>query len=103
MEGGYQGIDVREAATHQILLKPEKSKMKGKDINIDTLRKEKPAAEKTLGAKQTAKERLVWKIHSLKERLAKQKSSAIDPMKNIWYIIRYNQKSDSRSTACNLT
>jgi hypothetical protein len=67
------------------LLKLEKSKAKEKDININRLRKETEAAEKTLGAERTAKERLVWQVHSLKERAAKLKMSNIDPMKKIRY------------------
>ena len=62
------------------LLELEKLEVEDKDINLNILRKEKLAVEKTLGTKCMAKEGLLRQVHSLKERAAKQKSSDIDPM-----------------------
>ena len=79
------------------LLELEKLKVRGEDI--DRLRKEKAAVERTLYAKRTAKKRLVWQVHTLKQWIAKQKSSGIDPMEK-YGTIRCGQIYASRNINC---
>ena len=78
MEDGYQGVPGCEFMAHQKKLSLEKSRGVDKDNNIDRMHKEKTVVGKSLGTKQTAKERLVPQVHTLKN---------IDPMEKL----RYNQ------------